>query len=203
VRCTLAADANNGRAGDATFSLQSDERALDLSQPRITTGMMSGEITARLDAALHLPRAGLPSPVLAALKRLATFANPVFYEKQRLQFPTYDTPRIIFAGELHPDRLVLPRGSIEEALDIIETSRGTVAIQDCRAQPPRVRWTFHGELRAEQEAAVRELAKHDYGVLSAPPGAGKMVMGCALIARHRTAALPAAVCAALDRVAHR
>jgi hypothetical protein len=129
-------------------------------------------MTARLDASLHLPRAALPAAAVAALKRLATFANPVFYEKQRLRFPTYDTPRFIFTGELHLDRLVLPRGVVDEAVGIVESAGGTVALHDARADAPRVRWTFHGELRAEQERAVREMMKYDYGVLSAPPGAG-------------------------------
>lgn len=176
-------------SADPSFSLQSDERVLDLSRPKIVSGMMAGEITARLDASLHLTRAALPAAVVAALKRLATFANPVFHEKQRLRFPTYDTPRFIFAGELHPDRLLLPRGVIDDAVSLIESAGGTVTIQDARPDAPRIRWTFYGELHAEQKRAVREMAKHDYGVLSAPPGAGKTVMGCALIARHRTAAL--------------
>jgi superfamily II DNA or RNA helicase len=176
-------------SANPSFSLQSDERVLDLSRPKISTGMMAGEITARLDASLHLPRAALPAAVVAALKRLATFANPVFHEKQRLRFPTYDTPRFIFAGEWHQDRLVLPRGVIDEAVGLVGSAGGTVSIQDARADAPRIRWGFEGELRTEQERAVREMAKHDYGVLSAPPGAGKTVMACALIARHRTAAL--------------
>lgn len=179
----------NADPAEPLFSLQGDERALDLSRPQIVSGMMAGDITARLDATLHLPRAALPAPVLAALKRLATFANPVFHEKQRLRFPTYDTPRFIFAGELHPDRLLLPRGVIDEAVGLIESAGGTATIQDARPDAPRIRWSFHGELRAEQDRAVREMAKHDYGVLSAPPGAGKTVMGCALIVRHRTAVL--------------
>src|SRR5690606_2904766 len=109
--------------------------------------------------------------------------------KHRLRFPTYDTPRFIFAGELHLDRLVLPRGAAEDAVGIIESAGGTVAVHDARPKAPRIRWEFQGELRKEQEHAVHEMMKHDYGVLSAPPGAGKTIMGCALIARHRTAAL--------------
>lgn len=176
-------------SADPSFSLQSDERVLDLSRLKIISGMMAGEITARLDGSLHFPRAALPAVVVSALKRLATFANPVFHEKQRLRFPTYDTPRFIFAGELHPDRLVLPRGVIDEAVGLVESAGGCVAIQDARTDAPRIRWGFQGKLRSEQERAVREMVKHDYGVLSAPPGAGKTVMGCALIARHRTATL--------------
>jgi len=62
-------------------------------------------------------------------------------------------------------------------------------VQDKREAGTRCAWKFHGELRAEQRTAVNEMAGHDFGVLSAPPGAGKTVMGCALIARHRTSTL--------------
>ena len=171
------------------FTLESDERALDLSCATIPSTTLQGEVTLRLDAALHIPRTTLPSAIIARLKRLATFANPVFYEKQRLRFPTYDTPRFLFAGEWHPDRLVLPRGVLAETQRIIEDAGATVTIHDARPPAPRLEWKFSGELRPEQECAVQAMAAHEHGVLAAPPGSGKTVMGCALIARHRTATL--------------
>jgi superfamily II DNA or RNA helicase len=173
---------------DIAFALESDECALDLSRPLIKAGTITGEITLRFDSRLHIPRT-IPSAVLAALKRLATFANPVFHHKLRLRFATYDTPRFIFAGEWRLDRLVLPRGTMDDAVAILESAGANVTIQDARPIGSRMRWTFDGELRPEQEAAVQKIAKHDYGVLCAPPGAGKTVMGCALIARHRTSTL--------------
>ena len=178
----------SGGSDDIAFALDSDECALDLSRPSIKAGMITGDVTLRLDSRLHVPRT-IPVAVLAALKRLATFANPVFHHKLRLRFATYDTPRFIFAGEWYPDRLVLPRGAMSAAVAILESAGANVTIQNVRPNGDRVGWTFHGELRPEQEAAVQELAKHDYGVLCAPPGAGKTVMGCALIARHRTSTL--------------
>ena len=177
-----------GTNDDVAFALRSDECALDLARPMINAGMITGEVTLRFDSRLHIPRT-IPAAVLAALKRLATFANPVFHHKLRLRFATYDTPRFIFAGEWHPDRLVLPRGAMEGAVAVLESAGANVTIQDARPDGRRTRWTFQGELRSEQEAAVQEMAKHDYGVLCAPPGAGKTVMGCALIARHRTSTL--------------
>ena len=181
------------QAGDASehqhdFALQSDAAVLDLSHPRIRSGMISGEVTVRLDAQIHMPRS-LPTPVLAALRRLATFPNPVFYEKLRLRFATFDTPRFLFAGEWHADRLVLPRGVLDQSLSLLETAGATVVVQDARDAGTRVAWKFQGELRDGQEEAVRKMLVEDNGVLCAPPGAGKTVMGCALIARARTSAL--------------
>ncbi|MGW6501223.1 DEAD/DEAH box helicase family protein [Nonomuraea angiospora] len=49
---------------------------------------------------------------------------------------------------------------------------------------------FVGELTDVQADAVTAMAKHLTGVLVAPPGAGKTVMACALIARHQ---VPAAI----------
>jgi superfamily II DNA or RNA helicase len=150
--------------------------------------MLTGELTIRLDSKIHIPRT-VPVPVLAALKRLASFANPIFHEKLRLRFPTFDIPRFLFAGEWHPDRLVLPRGVFEPCLRILEEAGAAVTVQDQRESGARCTWKFHGELRPEQQTAVKEMAEHDIGVLCAPPGAGKTVMACALIARHRTSTL--------------
>jgi len=170
------------------FVLQNDAMVLDLSQPRIRGGMIAGDVTVRLDAQIHVPRS-LPTPVLAALKRLATFPNPVFHDKLRLRFATFDTPRFLFAGEWHADRLVLPRGVLDQSLALLEMAGATVAVQDERDTGKRVPWKFQGELRDGQEEAVRKIIAEDQGVLCAPPGAGKTVMGCTLIARARTSAL--------------
>jgi superfamily II DNA or RNA helicase len=184
----LSLSARCGPGLDHDLALQTDAAVLDLSHPRIRCGMIAGEVTVRLDSQIHVPRS-LPTPVLAALRRLATFPNPVIHEKLRLRFATFDTPRFLFAGEWHADRLVLPRGVLERSLSILEMAGATVVVQDARDTGKRVSWRFQGELREGQEEAVRKIIAEDQGVLCAPPGAGKTVMGCALIARARTSAL--------------
>ncbi|MBA3849031.1 MAG: hypothetical protein C0502_03425 [Opitutus sp.] len=184
----ISVSTNTAPEQNDDFALRNDALVLDLSQPRIRPGMISGEVTVRLDAQIHVP-CSLPTPVLAALRRLATFPNPVFHEKLRLRFPTFDTPRFLFAGEWHPGKLVLPRGVLDSCLALLEAAGATVAVQDGRDAGTRVSWKFQGELREGQAAAVRALLAEDQGVLCAPPGAGKTVMGCALIARARTSAL--------------
>ena len=178
----------SGPVEPSDLVLQSEEATLDLSRPAIRSGTLAGELVLRVDSQIHIPRT-VPIPVLAALKRLATFANPVFHEKLRLRFPTFDTPRFLFGGEWHTDRLVLPRGLLDAAVQILEDAGAEVQLQDHRETGQRCAWSFRGDLRTEQHQAVREMVGHDVGVLCAPPGSGKTVMGCALIARHRTSVL--------------
>src|SRR5690606_26311587 len=74
----LAPLADQSSSESPDLVLQSDEATLDLACPSIHRGMLPGELTIRLDSKIHVPRT-VPIPVLAALKRLASFANPVFH----------------------------------------------------------------------------------------------------------------------------
>ena len=44
---------------------------------------------------LEINLQGLPSSLIVAFKRTATFANPKFFELQRMRFSTWNTPRYI------------------------------------------------------------------------------------------------------------
>ena len=49
---------------------------------------------------------------------------------------------------------------------------------DRRNVPEKIALEFRGTLRPEQDAAMKTVLAHDLGMLVAPPGAGKTVMGC-------------------------
>jgi superfamily II DNA or RNA helicase len=62
-------------------------------------------------------------------------------------------------------------------------------VTDDRAQGTAQDFTFTTALSAGQREAADELARHDLAMLVAPPGSGKTVIACAVIARHRTSTL--------------
>ena len=141
--------------------------------------------TIHLSENIEITTHGLPPVLVAKLKRLATFPNPVFFEKQRQRFPTYNIPKFIFSGEFHSDRIILPRGCLEQAIDLFAECGSRATVEDRRFKPKRIKILFKGVLRPIQKKAVAEIKRHEWGVLVAPPGAGKTVMACSLIGSRK------------------
>jgi len=146
-------------------------------------------IRGRLGAMLSIERAGMPPAVLASLKHLGSIANPEYYEKQRLRFSTWNTPRFISCYREDLECLHLPRGLTERVIELFAKLGCQVDLIDDRTDPDRIELHFAGVLRRQQATAVAALIEHDRGVLVAPPGAGKTVMACAVIAHHQTPTL--------------
>jgi len=158
-----------------------------ISSDAASIGSYIGEISIVLSNHIEIPLTGIPSRLIAAYKRIATFANPKFFELQRLRFSTWKTPRYICCAELSDDgkKIVLPRGLLSQCIQVSESTGAKVAISDHRPKYNRISIKFTGELLSPQSAAVRALVKNESGVLVAPPGAGKTVIGCALICKHK------------------
>jgi len=127
--------------------------------------------------------------MLARLKSLATFPNPVFYEKQRQRFPTYNIPRYLYSGEYHSDHIALPRGCVEDAVELFAECGSRLEIDDRRLKPKGIRAAFKGDLHPYQSAAQHKMMEHEHGVLVAPPGSGKTVIACSIISKRKTPTL--------------
>jgi len=114
------------------------ERALDSGKRKIIPGAYSGQIELELGARLKIKLANLPSNIISAFKRTATFANPKFFELERLRFSTWKTPRYIFCGELENDWMVLPRRVLDACLDIAKTAGAQVLLKDVRPKHKKI-----------------------------------------------------------------
>jgi superfamily II DNA or RNA helicase len=165
---------------------QSDARApWKPAQPLATrlAGIdLPAAVSATLAERLYVERATLPAPLLDAIRRLAVFANPVFAERQAMRLSTGLTPRVIACFEDLAHHLALPRGCLNDLNSLLEKLGIGLLLTDERSEGTAVAAAFTGTLTLPQERAVAELAAEDIGVLCAPPGAGKTVMGVKLIA---------------------
>lgn len=157
-------------------------------EPKIT-GPLPQRVEAVLAQRLFVEKAGLPSPLLTRIKRLAAFQNPEFYKKQSLRLSTALTPRIISCAEYLPAYVALPRGCLPELRELLEEHRVELTLQDERTNPEGADFEFSGELTPIQSRAAEALTAHESGVLVAPPGSGKTVVGVYLVGERRTSTL--------------
>jgi superfamily II DNA or RNA helicase len=140
------------------------------------------QVRATLADRLFIERDRLPPALVDALRRLAAFANPQFGEREAMRLSTAMTPRLITCFEDLPHHLALPRGCADAAVALLDDLGVALELADERTLGSPLGVAFRGTLRDEQSSAVRDLVAHDIGVLCAPPGAGKTVMGANLIA---------------------
>ena len=146
-------------------------------------------VGARAGAMLAIDRIGLPADIVATLKHLASLHNPLFYEKERLRLSTWGTPRFVRCYRETLGQLLLPRGLQDKATKVLSDAGSQLIISDDQNEPEPIEVTLQANLTPQQRTAVDSLATHRLGMLVAPPGSGKTVIGCALIARHRTPTL--------------
>ena len=146
-------------------------------------------VPATLAQRLFIDKTGLPSPVINALMRLATFPNPEFHKRQGMRLSTALTPRVITCAEDSPRHVALPRGCVDDAATLLLSLGVTLEINDRRELGQAIEHRFRGTSTKFQENAVRALLAHDTGMLVAPPGVGKTVAGIRLIAERARNAL--------------
>jgi superfamily II DNA or RNA helicase len=136
------------------------------------------KISCTLAAEITVLKSGLPPSLLSQIKHLASLHNPLFYERQKLRLSTYRTPRFIKCYQEDASHIHLPRGMLEDLRAAVKAVGSRLVITDLRPVPDRSPFTFRGSLTLLQEEAIKTLLSHDQGVLVAPPGTGKTVMGC-------------------------
>ena len=135
-------------------------------------------------AMLAIDRIGVPPGLVAALKHLASLHNPEYYEKERLRFSTWNTPRFLRCYGETIDQLLVPRGLAEQAARMVGDAGSSLEVTDACSLPQSIDVSLQASLTDRQRSALDALIPHHLGVLVAPPGSGKTVIACGVIA-HR------------------
>ncbi|MCJ7624942.1 MAG: DEAD/DEAH box helicase, partial [Anaerolineaceae bacterium] len=149
------------------------------------TGLLPGKIELVLANQVYVPKENLPPVLRNRLIRMAAFQNPEFYKAQAMRFSTFGKPRIISCCEEFPQHLALPRGCLDEVVDLLRSLDIEVAVNDERHQDILIEVAFQGDLKPEQRLAAEALLQHDTGTLSASTAFGKTVIAAYLIAERK------------------
>jgi hypothetical protein len=148
-------------------------------------GPLPEQIDLVLGNQIYIPKADITPSLRNRLIRLAAFQNPEFYQAQAMRLSTFGKPRIISCCEDFPEHLGLPRGCLDELLDLFQSLKIKVRLTDQRFTGTSLELQFHGALQAEQRQAANALLQHETGVLSASTAFGKTVVAAYLIAQRK------------------
>jgi superfamily II DNA or RNA helicase len=103
-----------------------------------------------------------------------------------MRLSTFGKPRVISCAEEFSHDIALPRGSLDDALDLFEAHRIRAEIDDQRFSGNTIAVSFRGKLTGLQMKAAMALLAHDEGILCAPTAFGKTVVAAWLLAKRKT-----------------
>ena len=134
---------------------------------------------------IYIDKRNLKPRLQNAIRRLAAYSNPRFFQNLALGFSTHETPRIVYDGYDEGNYIVLPRGCFEELKRHLSDAEIPYDIVDKRQMGRTIDVFFNGELYPEQKVAAERLLAYDIGMLAAATAFGKTVIGANLIARRK------------------
>jgi len=153
------------------------------------TGLLPEKLELILNDQIYLDKEVLTPPLRNRLIRLAAFQNPEFYRAQAMRFSTYNIPRVIVCVEDFPTHIGIPRGCLDDVIELLESNSIKIEITDQRFTGNPINLKFQGQLHAEQQAAAEALLKNDTGVLAAATAFGKTVIAIYLLAQRNVPTL--------------
>lgn len=138
---------------------------------------------------LYVDKQGVSQKAQNQIRRLAAFGNPEFYRAQAMHQSVYGKSRIVWCGEEDERNIMLPRGCEQKLVRLVSGHGCVCSFDDCRNKGERLKVEFKGELRGRQQKAADVLLHHENGVLSAPTGFGKTIVGAYLIGKLKVSTL--------------
>mgnify|MGYP000619896898 FL=1 len=147
---------------------------------------VDGKLHITLSNGIYVDNTNLKASIQNKIRRMAAISNPIFYKNQVIGTSNYDTSRWIYLGKDHLSGYIqIPRGLYDELLEHVNQTDINYEIEDERQQGRNINVAFHGELRPEQDMALKGLTKYDNGILYATTAFGKTVVSSAIIAQKK------------------
>lgn len=149
----------------------------------------NGKLNISLNNNVRLSRVGLTSTLINYLKEELNFANSEFFIKKKSGRNTFETIRYFKLVEETESEIFIPRGFIGKLLRFCKESQIEFDFIDEQKLKPSITYAFNASLRNHQLGVIETVSKKDFGVIVAPPGSGKTVIGLKMIADKRQPAL--------------
>lgn len=148
-----------------------------------------GKLKITLKQNIHIQRDGLNPTLINFLKNELNFANSEFFIKKKTGRNTFGTKQYFKLVLETENEVIIPRGFVGKLLRFCKDQNLVFDFEDQRELKELIKFSFNSELRNHQNKVLEVISKKDFGVIVAPPGSGKTIMGLKIIAEKSQPAL--------------
>lgn len=168
---------------DAAYELVSG----GLEEP--SAGTKSKKLKVTVGQNITLQKTQLSGELVGFLKEQLNFLNTEYLTKKRLGMSLYQVQKYFRLIDESDITVSLPRGFLAKLLRFLYESDIKYEIAYAVPDLPDAKFKSTIQLKDVQRQIVEAAAQEKQGVIVAPPGSGKTMMGLSLIAKHQRPAL--------------
>lgn len=136
-----------------------------------------------------LKKEELKPQLIQFLREKLNFFNTEYLIKKKIGLSTYQTEKYFKLIQETPETILIPRGFINQLISFCQEKGISYKVTDTRIKLPEVKFKSKISLYDYQLNVFKEINDKDYGVIVAPSGSGKTIIGLELIARKSQPAL--------------
>ena len=151
--------------------------------------LSSSTLSIKLNNVLQINRAAIPALLSNFIKEELNFINSEYIIKKKVGKNTHGIDPYFKFIEETSTSVIIPKGFTGRLLRFCRENKIEFVFEDLRKKQTVVSYQFNAILREHQISAVEATTKKDMGVIVAPPGTGKTIIGLKIIAEKQQAAL--------------
>jgi len=170
---------------------QLDKLYQDVSNSTIQVAQkpVDGKLVICLNNTVRISREGMTTVLINFLKEELNFANSEFIIKRKIGRNTFGTERYFKLVEETENEVIIPRGFVGKLIRFCRDNKIEYKFVDKRKKLNPILYSFNTQLREHQQTVIDTISKKDLGVIVAPPGSGKTIVGLKIISEKLQPAL--------------
>jgi len=142
-------------------------------------------LTISIREQLLIDKNKLPRAVVNFLRDELNFFNLEYTIRKKMGINVHKVERYFKLIEDIDGKIAIPRGFLQKLKDFLSEQDVAFEIVDERTKLKNIKFETNHKLFEHQEKAVKEMLEAENGLLVAPPGSGKTIMGIDIIAKMK------------------
>jgi len=132
---------------------------------------------------IHINKINLPKILINYLRDNLNFVNSEFLIKKRMGVSVYGMEKYFKLIQTSDNNYIIPRGFLGNLIRFLNENNIKFELIDERDKCEEIKFDFNCKLFDYQKEAVKNILMSENGILVAPSGSGKTIMGIDLITK--------------------